>query len=294
VVQCRPCLYAISTAASQIDSGSRVRRGFALRHSSNRWLSFNKSSGTAVFSWAMPHATTHRRIGREIHVGPLSLEVVRYIPEHGCTVKLTAYPDGGGSPLVFYGKTYCGEEGERTYHTMSALWNSEARTGGTLRMAQPLAYEPAHFILWQSAVEGPTLASFEKSGPELLPYLRAAGQAAMALHSQFVHGLPRMTAAQMGFDLQVAELHLRRVPTLAGRVSRLTSQLLEQAPEWSAGRTATLHGDLHAKNMPFGGEGDVVRRIIHLCLHSWTGLEAPHGQFGACGRSTRSRSRTIV
>jgi hypothetical protein len=51
------------------------------------------------------------------------------------------------SPIVFYGKTYCGEEGEQTYHNMSALWNTEARMRGALRMAQPLAYEPAHFIL---------------------------------------------------------------------------------------------------------------------------------------------------
>jgi|SRR5450432_3482075 len=195
----------------------------------------------------------NRVFGREIRVGPLSLEVVRYIPEHGCTVKLTAYPDGEDSPVVFYGKTYCGEEGEQTYRNMSALWNSEARTGGALRMAQPLAYEPAHFILWQSAVEGPTLASFEKSGPGFLPYLRAAGRAAVALHSQLVPGLPRMTTAQLCCDLQVAERHLRRVPTLAGRVSRLTSQLLEQAREFGAGRAATLHGDLHAKNIIFPG-----------------------------------------
>ena len=63
VVQCSPCRCAISTAASQIGSGSRVRGGFALRHASNRWLSCNKSSGTAVFSWAMPkryYSTLHR------------------------------------------------------------------------------------------------------------------------------------------------------------------------------------------------------------------------------------------
>ena len=29
---------------------------------------------------------------------------------------------------------------------------------------------------------------------------------------------------------------------------------------------------------PFGREGDVVRRIIHLRLHSWAGLESLHGQ----------------
>ena len=46
-----------------LGSGSRVRGGLALRHSSNRWLSCNKSSGTAVFSWAMPkryYSTLHR------------------------------------------------------------------------------------------------------------------------------------------------------------------------------------------------------------------------------------------
>src|ERR1017187_3164167 len=40
----------------------RVRGGFAFRHSSNRWLSCNKSSRTAVFSRDMPHGTTHPSI----------------------------------------------------------------------------------------------------------------------------------------------------------------------------------------------------------------------------------------
>src|ERR1022692_3603056 len=62
VVQCSPCRCAISTAASHIGSGSGVRGGFALRHSSNRWLSRTKSSGIAVFSRDMPHATTQRCI----------------------------------------------------------------------------------------------------------------------------------------------------------------------------------------------------------------------------------------
>src|ERR1039457_2290399 len=63
VVQCSPCRCAISTADSQNGSGSRVRGGFALRHSSNNcWLRCNKSSGNAVFSRDMPHATTQRCI----------------------------------------------------------------------------------------------------------------------------------------------------------------------------------------------------------------------------------------
>ena len=59
VVQCSLCRCAISTAASQIGSGSRVGGGLAVRHSSNRCFRCNKSSGTAVFSWDMPHDTTH-------------------------------------------------------------------------------------------------------------------------------------------------------------------------------------------------------------------------------------------
>lgn len=30
---------------------------------------------------------------------------------------------------------------------------------------------------------------------------------------------------------------------------------------------------------PFGGERDIVRRIIHLALHPWTGFESLHGKF---------------
>src|SRR6266566_1474009 len=54
VVQCSPCRCAISAAASQIVSGRRVRGGFELRHSVNRWLSCNKSSGMPSFHRTCP------------------------------------------------------------------------------------------------------------------------------------------------------------------------------------------------------------------------------------------------
>src|SRR5258708_25339664 len=81
VFQCSPCRCAISAAPSQIVSGRRVRGGFALRHSVNRWLSCNKSSGIAVFSQDMPHGTTHRSIeSRTLAGSSLSNVKLRVFP----------------------------------------------------------------------------------------------------------------------------------------------------------------------------------------------------------------------
>src|SRR5712675_2322750 len=59
VVRCKPYRCAISTAAVQMDSGSRVRGGCSLRHRSNRWLSSNKSGGIATCGWDISQPTLH-------------------------------------------------------------------------------------------------------------------------------------------------------------------------------------------------------------------------------------------
>src|SRR5947209_7975581 len=78
-----------------------------------------------------------RAAGRRIGSGRVSLEVIRYIPEHGCTVRVTAHPDDGGSPMVFYGKAYSDQSGEATWRNMSRLWDSARPEGGLGNSARP-------------------------------------------------------------------------------------------------------------------------------------------------------------
>jgi hypothetical protein len=179
----------------------------------------------------------------------VSLDVVRYIAEHGCTVKIAVQPADGRPRHIFYGKTYSDDKGWRTWRNMNALWNSDSHGRGTLRMARPMLYEAEHLALWQSEVCGPTLAKFEASGPEFIPLLQTAGRAVAALHRTPVPGLPQLTVPGLHANLRDAELCLRQFNPLAGRVSRIIEDLIDCTPATDARPAATLHGDLHAKNV---------------------------------------------
>src|SRR5580692_9612452 len=47
----------------------------------------------------------------------------------------------------------------------------------------------------------------------------------------------------------------------------------------AAGVRQNVTEGMHA-TAAFGGEPDLIGRIIHLCLHPWTRLEAAYGRFG--------------
>ena len=141
---------------------------------------------------------------------------------------------------------------------MRALWKSAARVGGALRIAKPLAYEPAHLALWQLAVEGPTLASLEASGPQFVPLLEAAGRAVATLHAANSTRSHECHHGHLEAALREAATRLRGVPPLARRVARFTHKLLGRAPEVCT-ESATLHGDLHAKNGIYRGRCSTYR-----------------------------------
>src|SRR5205807_8339934 len=97
--------------------------------------------------------------GWQIH--EVGCDVVQYVPEETCTVRVRARLESGRTgerqALIVYGKIYKEGQGADAYGMMRQLWESDTRREGHLRMAQPLAYDRELATLWQSGVPGAAL-----------------------------------------------------------------------------------------------------------------------------------------
>lgn len=154
-------------------------------------------------------------------------ELVRYIPEHGCTFRVDV--DG----LSLYAKVYPDDQGERTWRNMRELWGRSRRD---LLVARPVAYQADTRTLWQEAISGVMAVE-----------MAACARALAELHATSLPGLP--AAADPRMELRSA---LERLKDFT------TPQLLELAAEIERrlpadGASVTLHGDLHRKNFLLSG-----------------------------------------
>lgn len=210
----------------------------------------------------LPALVDRERIAREVipafqprqsfypdSIQELSLAVVQYVPEHGCTVRVMAELSHG-QRLVVYGKAYPDDGGAGTYRNMCSLWLGDARRSGRLHMAEPLAYESRHRILWQVAIEGSTLSTYESTDAGFLSLLKDTGSVIGALHSSLLSTGPAADPGRILVRLREAETRIKKsAPGHASRVSGLAEKLLNAVPDVTPGPPSTLHGDLHWKNV---------------------------------------------
>lgn len=129
-------------------------------------------------------------------VAAVSAEMVRYIPEHGCTVRVRARL-AGGPEAVLYGKVHAGSEGARTCEWSRAL-------------GRRVWYQPDHRIFWQEAIPG-RIATL--SDP-LEPCARALAK----LHAASL-GLTPATPAPEDRDTPLLAEIARRLQPAAGVVT---------------------------------------------------------------------------
>jgi aminoglycoside phosphotransferase len=177
-------------------------------------------------------------------VSSVSHQVVHYIPEHGCTLRVTA--EAAGAPRSFYGKAYADEAGQTTWENMRALWRS-----GAVRMAQPLAYDPDARILWQAAVEGVTLADAGPACLDIFPALAAAARSIAALHATPIPGLNSAGASVAAEAAAAAERLSLAMPHRAREIEAFARALTERAAGLEPRPLATVHGDLHWDNVVY-------------------------------------------
>lgn len=147
-------------------------------------------------------------------------ELVRYVPEHGCTVKVRAAL-ATGQLIVLYGKIQVSGAGEQVCAAARGLgrrawYHGETRT------------------FWQEEIPGAAAGQGD---------LDACARALAALHR---HSLPGLTASagldEPGYFAAAARLLAGRAPDVDAIVAEIRRRRIP------APGTATLHGDVHLKN----------------------------------------------
>lgn len=188
-------------------------------------------------------------------------DVVHYVGEHTCTVRTSMELRGSSQDttqmISVFGKTYYDGEGARTDQVMRKLWDSEARKSGRLGLAQPLWYDGPRKTLWQLGIEGATLENHPIGTSGSVEVLIQSARAIAALHGTPLLNIEsiRITNLLEKLDIVGSMLLQHRPscrPVLAPLLARLTAQIrtLPLCP------TATLHGDLHLKNL-FSADGRI-------------------------------------
>jgi hypothetical protein len=188
----------------------------------------------------------------------LSHQVVSYFPEHACTVRadlvLEDSADGAGRSWSVFGKTRYDAAGADTFSVMRDLWDSGAHARGDVGLARPLAYQPRHRLLWQEAVAGATLDRHLGAPGCDSQVVGRVGRALAAFHGSGVAATRAVTVKGILDGLEETARVIGLVlPRCHSRVSALVARLRDLAPTPGRGRPATLHGDLHSKNILIDG-----------------------------------------
>lgn len=189
----------------------------------------------------------------ELRLVRLSHEIIHYVAEHTCTVRLEAALESSAAgelqTRTWYGKTWDADEGAATWRNMRWLWESAARRDGRLLMAEPLLYQPEERTLWQAGLNGRTLADQNFRSHEFLRLLARAAEAVAALHQSPLSDLPEVGMHQRLARLrQIHQLLSQARPKINEPVRSVLARLEVCSAQNGARPLATLHGDLHLKN----------------------------------------------
>ena len=194
--------------------------------------------------------------------------IVHYVPEHTCTVRAVldaCRSDGLRRRSVVYGKAYYDDGGRHVGEAMRQLSQSRAVQSGMLGIARPLSYEEGDRILWQEGLEGETLEQRHADDRVPSAALRRVAGAVASLHGSPVTQLPRLRPAGVLADVRErAQVIAYARPQLRPALDRIVRALSKSQPH--AGAAATLHGDLHPKNVFLMGDRvwlidlDAIRR----------------------------------
>lgn len=208
--------------------------------------------------------------GSEWRIESLSNQIIHYVAEHTCTVKVTVELCSAATAEtktgVLFGKTYYNQEGAETFTRMRQLSESEACLSGRLTLALPLAYQPEIQTFWQMGLPGASLYEREADGEQFFALLEGAAQSLAALHQT-----PASCSRSIGvadllarFD-EVERMIVMLRPELLPKLRSLLVRLRSQAKRIGEQPTATLHGDLHLKNFFVTDEQVTLIDLDNLC-----------------------------
>jgi aminoglycoside phosphotransferase len=173
---------------------------------------------------------------------PGDCEVAHYVPEQGCTVRVTQ-ADG----RMLYGKCRADDRG-----VVAARMYAAAKHAEDIRLAPVVAHDPELRILWQEAVAGQPLDPSDVCARPA----QWAGHISTALNAFHSVNSPKCLK-RLTFDSITKTLASRiarmetSLPSLALRFFACADQLASLKPE--ASPLALAHGDLHPGNLLWDG-----------------------------------------
>jgi hypothetical protein len=171
-------------------------------------------------------------------------EVVHYVPEQGCTVRISRI----GAPAL-YGKCRADDRG-----AVAARVHASAKgLGEAIRLAPVIQYDPARRLFWQEELPGlgvdpaDILARPEHWGARIANVLRD-------LHSlPAPNGLALLTIASLSANAAQRALRTAKaMPQLAQRIALVQAMIESQRPTDTP--LILSHCDLHPGNLLWDGE----------------------------------------
>ena len=184
----------------------------------------------------------------------LRTTMVRYQPEASATLRLEV--DRDRAPAVF-AKHLADETVADISARHQALWSTSDPLGG-LRIAEPLAADPARGVLWTRGVAGHPLA--EALVPDQLSEVTARlGPLLAALHASslgITEGVmvDELLAEAHKKAAKLARAHAPLAPLLTDLVTTATRRRRDTRNE----RVCTLHGDFHLDQLVSSPQGPVL------------------------------------
>ncbi len=194
-------------------------------------------------AWMFPNDRKVHGIARMLAEREGELDIIHYVPEQGCTVRLVE-PEG----RVLFGKCRADNRG-----AVAARFGAEAiAASGSLRLAGIVSFDPVNRILWQESLAGEPL---DAAAVLLDPQIWSA-RIVTALKE--LHDLPPPEGLKRLTFNSAADTIARRIertgtalPELAERLRAVTSALARSLPDETA--PALTHGDLHPGNLLWDG-----------------------------------------
>jgi aminoglycoside phosphotransferase (APT) family kinase protein len=135
---------------------------------------------------------------------------------------------------------------------MAKLWQGDDQDD--VSYARPLGYQPEHRLLWQERVPGVTLDSLLNRSSLDVALLARVARAVAALHrTPLATGRPVATSGIVGRLMSAEALVASAQPDCAAELAQATGHLRQRASSLDTRACATLHGDLHSKNILVDG-----------------------------------------
>jgi len=194
------------------------------------------------------------RWGEDWRIAGVRNELIGYFPDHSATLRsrLRLLQNSRDRSRLWniYGKVRYDDSGEEVFASMAALFDSEASREGIVGYARPLASYPAERVLWQEGIDAPTLDRQLLAGSVDSAQWARIARAVAGLHGTALALAPSMNRATLQADIERAAATLiAAAPTAAGDVQSLASDLERRIGSVDLAPRATLHGDLHSKNI---------------------------------------------